>query len=115
METSPKVNTNVLSTSCHAPQFIPVKLPDGNRNKMDFLDTKFFKLNKSLPTPAEVRALSKNTDNNGSRPVPVTFDHLDLIVKFGPQVSVVEAICLWGCQEESSTIRSLSLKSMDGE
>jgi tRNA A-37 threonylcarbamoyl transferase component Bud32 len=25
----------------------------------------------------------------------VTFDHLDLIVKFGPQVSVVEAICLW--------------------
>lgn len=44
--------------------------------------------------PPEVRALS-GTDQARPQPRPVIFEHLNLIVKFGPHVTVAEAQCLW--------------------
>lgn len=46
-----------------------------------------------LPTPAEVTARSPDF-RTSSRPTPVKFEHLNLIVKFGPWVTVEEGICL---------------------
>ncbi len=64
---------------------------------MDFLESLFFKdneLSQCLPTPAEIRALS-GTNQARPQPLPVRFEHLNLIVKFGPHVSIAEAQCLW--------------------
>lgn len=48
---------------------------------------------KHLPTPTEVAAHSPDFRTN-PRPKPVKFEHLKLIVKFGPCVVVEEALCL---------------------
>ncbi|KAH9221770.1 phosphotransferase enzyme family protein [Leptodontidium sp. 2 PMI_412] len=51
---------------------------------MDFLESSFFKVNgqnQSLPTPSEVRALSGPKEK--TQPLPVRFEHLNLLVKFG--------------------------------
>lgn len=72
-------------------------LPNAAKQEMDFLESSFFKTNgpnRRLPTPAEVRALSP-THTTKPQPPPVKFEHLNLIVKFGPHVSVAEAQCLW--------------------
>ena len=69
---------------------------------MDFLDSTFFKdqaASRSLPTPAEVVALSVAANANPTQPPPVRFEHLSLIVKFGPYVSVAEAQCLWAIKK----------------
>jgi hypothetical protein len=79
------------------PQIHATGLPDGREPKMDFLESSFFKDNvpgRRLPTPAEVRALS-GTNQARPQPPPVRFEHLNLIVKFGPHVTVAEAQCLW--------------------
>ncbi len=47
-----------------------------------------------MPTPAEGRALSP-TDAPSAQPLPIKFEALNLIVKFGPLVLVAEAQCLW--------------------
>lgn len=62
---------------------------------MDFLDSSFFtaKPGRRLPAPAEVTARSPGFRTN-SRPKPVIFDHLNLIVKFGSLVKAEEALCL---------------------
>jgi hypothetical protein len=76
------------------PQIHVTGLPDGREPTMDFLESSFFKDNGSgrcLPTPAEVRALSQARP----QPLPVRFEHLNLIVKFGPHVAIAEAQCLW--------------------
>ena len=65
------------------------------RQEMDFLDSSFFQSkqpSQHLPTPAEVRALS---ELKNPRPPPVIIEHLNLLVKFGPRVTVAEAQCLW--------------------
>ena len=62
---------------------------------MDFLDSYFFQSkehSRCLPTPAEVRALS---EVKIFQPHPVIVEHLNLLVKFGPHVTVAEAQCLW--------------------
>ncbi|EGC45613.1 phosphotransferase enzyme family protein [Histoplasma capsulatum var. duboisii H88] len=69
---------------------------DATATEMDFLDSSFFasKLGqKHLPTPTEVAVCSPDFRTN-PRPKPVKFEHLGLIVKFGPCVVVEEAICL---------------------
>lgn len=79
------------------PQIQRSWLPDATKQEMDFLGSSFFKSNgpnRSLPTPAEVRALSP-THTTKPQPPPVKFEHLNLIVKFGPHVSIAEAQCLW--------------------
>lgn len=79
------------------PQIHPTGLPDGQKWEMDFLESSFFKDNgpkPCLPTPEEVRALS-GTNQNKDRPPPVRFEHRNLIVKWGPDVTVSEAQSLW--------------------
>jgi len=79
------------------PQIHATGLPDGRQPKMDFLESSFFKDNgpdRCLPTPAEVRALS-GANQAMPQPPPVRFEHLNLIVKFGPHVAIAEAQCLW--------------------
>lgn len=63
--------------------------------EMNFLDSSFFKEpSKSLPTPAQVRALSKDIHAN-PQPQPVIFEESKVFVKFGPYVTIAEAQCLW--------------------
>jgi len=65
----------------------------GGEQEMNFLDSSFFKGNLSgqtLPTPHEVRELSGQNQFH-PRPLPVRFDHLNLLVKFGPHVTITEA------------------------
>ena len=60
-----------------------------------FEDTAFFANgNVSLPTPADVRRAAgpKATWN---RPTPIVFSALNLIVKYGPTITVTEGQCLW--------------------
>ncbi|ELR09972.1 hypothetical protein VC83_06374 [Pseudogymnoascus destructans] len=79
------------------PQIHATGLPDGRELKMDFLESSFFKNNgpnRCLPMPAEVRALS-GTNQAMPQPLPVIFEHINLIVKFGPHVAIAEAQCLW--------------------
>lgn len=75
------------------PRIDAAGLPDGTEPKMDFLESSYFKDNGPspyFPTPAEVRALS-GTDQTTPQPLPVKFEHLNLIVKFGPYVTTAEA------------------------
>ncbi|KAH7360971.1 kinase-like domain-containing protein [Rhexocercosporidium sp. MPI-PUGE-AT-0058] len=60
-----------------------------------FKDTTFFAHgNVSLPTPADVRrAAGPKTPLNS--PTPVVFSALNLIVKYGPTITVTEGQCLW--------------------
>lgn len=61
------------------------------------LESSFFKKNRgsTLPTPAEIRAISKRSANIHStsfnRPPPVIIQSLGLVVKYGADVTVVEA------------------------
>ncbi|OAT11194.1 phosphotransferase enzyme family protein [Blastomyces gilchristii SLH14081] len=68
---------------------------NGMQTEMDFLDSSFFTKagHKSLPTAAEVGSLSEQF-NKHPRPAPVKFEHLNLLVKFGPSVAVEEALTL---------------------
>lgn len=62
-----------------------------------FLESSFFKgkPGRTLPTPAKIRAISKKSGNIRStsfnRPPPVMIPSLDLVVKYGADVTVVEA------------------------
>src|SRR5271156_1597323 len=74
------------------PSWLPVTAP----SQMEFLDSSFFQLhgpNQRLPAPTEVRALS-GAGLMHSRPPPVRFENLGLIVKFGYHVTIYEAQCL---------------------
>ncbi|KAG5290134.1 phosphotransferase enzyme family protein [Histoplasma ohiense] len=69
---------------------------DATATEMDFLDSSFFASKpgqKHLPTTTEVAVCSPDFRTN-PRPKPVKFEHLGLIVKFGPCVVVEEAVCL---------------------
>ncbi|KAK2799671.1 hypothetical protein FQN51_006803 [Onygenales sp. PD_10] len=73
-------------------------LSDMTKPEMDFVDSSFFRVTmktgqKCLPAPSEVTARSTDFKNT-SQPTPVRFEHLNLIVKFGPRVTVEEALCL---------------------
>lgn len=61
---------------------------------MNFLDSTWFKTNgitRPFPSPEHVRSFSKPHQ----LPRPVRFEDIGLIVKFGPDVSTLEAINLW--------------------
>ncbi|KAK2767911.1 hypothetical protein FQN53_006429 [Emmonsiellopsis sp. PD_33] len=76
-------------------QIQPSATPNATQTEMDFLDSSFFTKAgyKSLPTAAEAASLSKQFDKH-SRPAPVKFEHLNLLVKFGSSVAVEEALTL---------------------
>ena len=62
-------------------------------------DSSFFQRqghDAALPTPDRIRNLSGKP---GSRPDPVKFHDLGLLVKFGPNVTVEEGMCLWGLRK----------------
>jgi hypothetical protein len=77
---------------------ISLELPDFTQQEVDFTDTSFFSSSpvRQLPTPAEVRASSKDVGTCGE-PAPIRFEDLNLIVKFGPSrhVTTTEAVNLW--------------------
>ncbi|KAE8353780.1 phosphotransferase enzyme family protein [Aspergillus coremiiformis] len=76
-------------------QTISLQLPDATKKELDFTGTSFFTSpDRHLPTPAEVRALSKDIGLT-PQPKPIQFESLNLIVKFGPSVTTVEAQNLW--------------------
>lgn len=77
-------------------QLISLDLPDTTKKEIDFTDTSFFTTspNRHLPTPAQVRALSKDIDTSW-QPTSIEFRNLNLIVKFGLYVAIVEALNLW--------------------
>lgn len=76
-------------------QYFTQSLPDASKKEMDFVDSSFFKeRNQRLPTPAQVRALSRDV-RTSPKPKPVIFENLNVLVKFGPGVTVAEAQNLW--------------------
>lgn len=70
-----------------------------NAGNIVFRDTAFFKKNCiELPTPAEVR--QRGIEVNGyrarlSQPPTIQYEDLGLVVKYGADVSIGEAQCLW--------------------
>lgn len=69
-------------------------LPAESVRKMNFFDSSYFKEpGESLPTPAQVRALSKEIHAN-PQPQPIIFENSGVFVKFGPYVTIAEAQCL---------------------
>jgi hypothetical protein len=76
------------------PQISLAELPDGSLAHMDFLDSSWFTTHggaREFPTPQHVRSFSKPP----LRPHVVKFEDLNLIVKFGPDISTLEAVNLW--------------------
>ncbi|KAI1412040.1 hypothetical protein F5Y13DRAFT_50628 [Hypoxylon sp. FL1857] len=66
---------------------------------MTFRDSSFFKKNgRELPSPEEIR--EKGIEINGYRtrspmPPPIIFEDLGLVVKYGSEITIAEAQCLW--------------------
>jgi hypothetical protein len=76
------------------PQMLPPKLPDSSQPYMDFTDSIWFKTHgrtREFPTPEHVRSFSMPPRH----PHVVRFEDLDLIVKFGRDVSRLEAVNAW--------------------
>ncbi|KAF2674159.1 hypothetical protein BT63DRAFT_419466 [Microthyrium microscopicum] len=73
------------------------ELPHGDH--LQFQDTAFFIHKRgSFPAPEEVRSKNIHLNGNrawGSRPPPVPFPELGLIVKFGSEITIAEGQCLW--------------------
>jgi hypothetical protein len=76
------------------PQMLPPELPDSSQLCMDFTDSTWFKTHgrtREFPTPEHVRSFSMPP----RRPHVVRFEDLGLIVKFGRDVSTLEAVNAW--------------------
>jgi hypothetical protein len=68
---------------------------------VEFRESSFFKKPNaplSLPTPTEVREVASHSENPRAklvtRPPPVTFPNLGLLVKYGTEVTLAEGQCL---------------------
>ncbi|RDL39282.1 Uncharacterized protein BP5553_03622 [Venustampulla echinocandica] len=74
---------------------LPSSLPSATN--ISFPETTFFKSgNKHLPSPADVRlAAAAYQTKPLNRPTPVAFPALNLIVKYGPTITISEGQCLW--------------------
>ncbi|OTA55885.1 hypothetical protein K449DRAFT_376262 [Hypoxylon sp. EC38] len=70
-----------------------------SEENMTFHDTSFFKKHGSnLPSPEEIR--EKDIEINSFRarspsPPPIPFEDLGLIVKYGSDITIAEAQCIW--------------------
>lgn len=70
-------------------------LPDVEVKERDFVDSFFFKKHGTLshlPHPSHVKA---QREPSTPQPEPVKYEDLNLIVKFGPHVTIEEGLCLW--------------------
>jgi hypothetical protein len=82
------------STSETLPILSPSILPSGQN--VVFKDSSFFTrpdTPSALPSPAQVRAAA--LPGRGRRPLPVAFPTLNLLVKYGPEITIAEGQCLW--------------------
>ena len=69
-------------------------LPDTSKTERDFVESSFFKQpGRKLPTPAHVKSL--DTTKQGI----VMFPGMQLVVKFGPRVTVEEAVTMWAIRK----------------
>lgn len=90
-----------LSNPHESPSIHNVRLPCDCRRpsgwfdaRDELLDSSYFKKpGNSLPTPAQVRALSKDIQTS-PRPKPIIFENSGVFVKFGPHVTIAEDQCL---------------------
>ncbi|KFY39364.1 hypothetical protein V494_04012 [Pseudogymnoascus sp. VKM F-4513 (FW-928)] len=89
-------------TATKSSYLVPSILPLGDN--VSFEDSSFFTNgNGQLPTPAEVRSTAGSEYCRG-RPPPVLFPSLNLIVKYGSEITVAEGQCLWAIRHTLSSI-----------
>ncbi|KAH9208372.1 kinase-like domain-containing protein [Leptodontidium sp. 2 PMI_412] len=82
-----------LPLTNQGPYLLSSALPSSE--DMVFKDTAFFTTgNVSLPTPADVRRAA-GPKATWRRPLPVMFPALNLIVKYGTDITVAEGQCMW--------------------
>ncbi|KFY82293.1 hypothetical protein V500_10650 [Pseudogymnoascus sp. VKM F-4518 (FW-2643)] len=85
-----------------SPYLLSSMLPLGD--SVSFEDSTFFrKGNAQLPTPAEIRSAAGANYRRG-RPPPVLIPSLNLIVKYGSEITVAEGQCLWAIRHTLSSI-----------
>ncbi|KFZ25047.1 hypothetical protein V502_00471 [Pseudogymnoascus sp. VKM F-4520 (FW-2644)] len=85
-----------------SPYLLSSILPLGD--SVSFEDSTFFmKGNAQLPTPAEIRSAAGANYRRG-RPPPVLIPSLNLIVKYGSEITVEEGQCLWAIRHTLSSI-----------
>ena len=70
-----------------------------NEESVVFRDSSYFKNNSGeLPTPDVIRQKDieiNDTRTRTSRPYPIPFEERGLVVKYGSEVTIAEAQCLW--------------------
>jgi hypothetical protein len=71
-------------------------LPGVSQPRINFPESSFFKTYhcNELPEPSAVKQLAP-AGSFRTKPPPVTFEHLGLIVKYGPHITISEAQNLW--------------------
>ena len=66
-------------------------LPDNSKDEVDFTESSFFKIaNRKLPSPQSL---------NAPREGIITVSDMQLVVKFGPRVTVDEAVTMWAVRK----------------
>ncbi|CAJ2510209.1 Uu.00g061090.m01.CDS01 [Anthostomella pinea] len=70
-----------------------------NAENMTFRDSSFFKKHGAeLPSPKEIREKDIRINDfraRSPRPPPIPFEELGLVVKYGSEITIAEAQCLW--------------------
>ncbi|KAI0835950.1 hypothetical protein F5Y06DRAFT_274830 [Hypoxylon sp. FL0890] len=88
---------SVVTTSVMPRTIRVAELPSAEN--MTFRDSSFFKKHgPGLPSPAKVREKSIKVNGfraRSSRPPPIPFEDLGLVVKYGSEITIAEAQCLW--------------------
>ncbi|KAI1803739.1 kinase-like domain-containing protein [Daldinia bambusicola] len=72
------------------------ELPNGE-SKI-FRDSSFFKKGYDFPSPEEIREKDIKINSfraRSTRPPPIPFEELGLVVKYGSAITIAEAQCLW--------------------
>lgn len=84
------------------PYLVTSMLPMGDNVLLE--DSSFFtKGNAQLPTPAEIRGAA-GTEYRRGRPPPALFPSLNLLVKYGSEITTAEGQCLWAIRRTLPSI-----------
>ncbi len=81
------------------PKVVLAHLP--NAENIEFKDSSYFEsTDAELPTPAQIRIDAPNRKrdhlrSSSSRPPPVFYQELNLLVKYGSEITLAEGQCLW--------------------
>lgn len=90
---------STTSTSDNASRNMSVKMLPSDSSVV-FKESTYFSENgpnSSLPSPAIVRAAQKA--RHLSRSMTVRFEDLKLVVKYGREITIAEALCLWAIRQ----------------